>query len=65
VNKNDPNEFALGYFEVAGASRKRIVIYGRYEESAIFLNAGRFTPPTGGCALPFATCDRPAGWGKD
>jgi Domain of unknown function (DUF4249) len=60
-----PNEFALGYFEVAGVSRKRIIIYGRYDESAIFLNTVNFLPTRGGCSLPFATCDRPEGWPKD
>lgn len=64
-NQNDLNEYALGYFGVSGTARKRIIIYGQYNESEIFLNAGRFTPPEGGCKLPFATCDRPEGWPKD
>ena len=64
-NIQDPNDYALGYFGVSGISTKRLVVYGRYDESAIFLNAGRFTPSAGGCSLPFATCDRPIGWGKE
>jgi hypothetical protein len=65
INLNDPNDFALGYFEVSGASRKRIVIYGRYDEDKILLNAINFTPTGGGCSLPFATCERPEGWSKE
>jgi hypothetical protein len=64
-NAQDPNDYALGYFGVSGISTKRLVVYGRYDESAIFLNAGRFTPSAGGCSLPFATCDRPIGWPKE
>ena len=64
-NIKDLNDYALGYFGTSGASRKRLIIYGRYDQSAIFLNAARFTPLQGGCSLPFATCDRPVGWAKD
>jgi hypothetical protein len=64
-NQNDLNEFALGYFEVAGANRKRLIIYGRYNLSEIFLNALKFLPKDGGCSLPFASCERPASWTKE
>ena len=65
VNKNDNDDYALGYFEVAGASRKRLVIFGQYNKSEIYLNAVKFIPPSGGCSLPFASCERPAGWTKE
>ena len=65
VNKNDPNDYALGYFEVAGVNRKKLIIDGRNNQSEIYLNAVRFTPTEGGCSLPYASCDRPSGWTKD
>jgi Domain of unknown function (DUF4249) len=65
VNKDDPNDFALGYFEVAGVYRKRLIIFGRYDLSEIYLSAAPFLPVEGGCSLPFASCERPAGWSKE
>ena len=61
-NVNNLNEYALGYFGVSGTSRKRLIIYGRYDESAIFLNAYPFIPSS---CDPNATRDRPEGWPKD
>ena len=62
INKNEANEYALGYFEVTGIYRKKIIINGKYDRSEIYLNALNFIPPEGGCSLPFSSCDRPIGW---
>jgi Domain of unknown function (DUF4249) len=65
VNANDPNDIALGYFGVSGISRKRLIIYGQYDRTAIFINARNFLPKGGGCSLPFGSLDRPDGWPRD
>jgi hypothetical protein len=65
VNKNDPSDYALGYFEVAGVDVRRLVMIGRYDQSEVYLNAVKFTPLEGGCSLPYASCERPSGWPKD
>jgi Domain of unknown function (DUF4249) len=64
-NINDPLDYALGYFEVAGISRKRVVIYGKYDNTEVLNNALNFTPKDGGCSLSNASCGRPDGWPKD
>jgi hypothetical protein len=64
-NINDPLDFALGYFEVAGISRQRLIIYGRYNRFEIFANAADFIPKNGGCSILGASEARPDGWPKD
>jgi Domain of unknown function (DUF4249) len=65
-NINDPLDYALGYFEVAGVSRKRLIIYGRYNESEILLSAYNFIlQGVGTCSVLGASEARPDGWPKD